>query len=56
MHFTRHAGPDPVSRRSRKEWIPAFAGMTTFLETVSLWTDTKYSDGERESHENSGHR
>ena len=26
----------------REPWIPAFAGMTTFLETVSLWTDTNY--------------
>ena len=56
MHFSRHAGPDPASRRRpnesrepsqrlgpgfhREPWIPAFAGMTTFLETVSLWTDT----------------
>jgi hypothetical protein len=22
-----------------KSWIPAFGGMTAFLETVSLWTD-----------------
>ena len=56
MHFFRHAGLDPASRRRpdesrepsqrlgpgfhREPWIPAFAGMTTFLETVSLWTDS----------------
>ena len=26
----------------REPWIPAFAGMTAFYETVSLWTDTIY--------------
>ena len=52
MLFFRHAGPDPASRRHpdesrepsqrldpgfhREPWIPAFAGMATFLETVSL--------------------
>jgi len=30
----RHAGLDPASRRSRKSWIPAFAGMTTLIEGV----------------------
>jgi len=25
----------------RDPWIPAFAGMTTFSEAVSLWADTK---------------
>jgi len=25
-----------------KNWIPAFAGMMTFLETISLWTAPKY--------------
>jgi hypothetical protein len=44
MHFSRHAGPDPASRRYRKDWIPAFAGMTTFLQTGSLWTDSNYSE------------
>jgi len=29
-----HAGLDPASRRSRKSWIPAFAGMTTLIEGV----------------------
>jgi hypothetical protein len=28
--------PEPLE----KNWIPAFAGMTTFWETVSLWTDS----------------
>jgi len=57
MHLLRHAGPDPASRRRpdgsrepsqrlgpgfhREPWIPAFAGMTNFLETVSIWTGTK---------------
>jgi len=57
MHRFRHAGRDPASRRRpdesreplqrlgpgfhREPWIPAIAGMTAFLETVSLWTDTK---------------
>ena len=52
MHFFRHAGLDPASRHRpdesrepsqglgpgfhREPWIPAFAGMTTFLETVGL--------------------
>jgi hypothetical protein len=31
-----HAGLDPASRMSRKHWIPAFAGMTTFLFIVPL--------------------
>jgi hypothetical protein len=26
----------------REPWIPAFAGMTTFLDTLSLWTDSNY--------------
>jgi len=34
MHLFRHAGLDPASRRSWKYWIPAFAGMTTFMKTV----------------------
>jgi hypothetical protein len=28
----RHAGLDPASRRSSKDWIPGFAGMTTLIE------------------------
>ena len=32
MRFSRHAGPDPAYRRSRKSWIPAFAGMTILIE------------------------
>jgi len=56
MHFFRHAGRDPASRRRpdksrepsprldpgfhREPWIPAFAGMTTFGKTVSLYTDS----------------
>ena len=42
IQFVCHAGPDPASRGPRKYWIPAFAGMTTFLGTLSLWTDTNY--------------
>jgi hypothetical protein len=38
--FLRHAGLDPASRDPQKHWIPAFAGMTTFLETVSLKTNS----------------
>ena len=45
MYFPCHAGLDPASRRSRKDWIPAFAGMTAFLETISLWTDAIYFSG-----------
>ena len=52
MHFFRHAGLDPVSRRRpdesrepsqrlgpgfhREPWIPAFAGMTIFNENHNL--------------------
>jgi len=32
--LVRHAGLDPASRDPRKRWIPAFAGMTRFLETA----------------------
>jgi len=32
----RHAGLDPASRRSSKDWIPAFAGMTTLIEGAIL--------------------
>ena len=55
MRLLRHAGPDPASRRRPDEsrepshmpnpgfhgepWIPAFAGMMGFLESISLWTD-----------------
>ncbi len=50
MRLFRHAGLDPASRRRpdesrepsqrlgpgfhREPWIPAFAGMTTFMKTV----------------------
>jgi len=44
MRLFRHAGPDPASRRRRKNWIPAFAGMTAFMDTVGLWTDSNYSE------------
>jgi hypothetical protein len=30
----RHAGLDPVFRDLRKDWIPAFAGMTVLNETT----------------------
>ena len=58
MSLFCHAGPDPASRRRpdesrelskrlgpgfpREPWIPAFAGMTTLLKTVSLKTDYNY--------------
>jgi hypothetical protein len=58
MDSFRHAGPDPGSRHRpdesrepcqrlgpgfhREPWIPAFAGMTTFLQTMDLWTDPNY--------------
>jgi hypothetical protein len=32
--FFRHAGLDPASRGSWKNWIPAFAGMTSLSETA----------------------
>jgi len=57
MHFFRHAGPDPASRRRpdesrepsqrlgpgfhREPWIPAFAGKTSFSKSGDLWTDSK---------------
>ena len=56
MGLFRHAGLDPASRCRpdgsrepsqildpgfhREPWIPAFAGMTTFMDAVGLWTDT----------------
>jgi len=39
--LTRH--PDVVPTKvgnHLKGWIPAFAGMTSFLEPVGLWIDT----------------
>ncbi len=43
----RHAGPDPASSpafgRHRRNWIPAFAGMTILLGAVRLWTDINYN-------------
>ncbi len=61
MNLFRHAGRDPASRRRpdesrepyqrlgpgfhREPWIPAFAGMTTFLDIVSLWRDTTQKGG-----------
>jgi len=32
--FCCHAGPDPASRMFRRDWIPAFAGMTILTEAA----------------------
>jgi hypothetical protein len=37
LHRTLDTG---ASRDRRKDWIPAFAGMTPFYENRSLWTGT----------------